>query len=124
MRSSRIRVRWRGFLDFAIEDRAQSKLFEAFTREVLTGGSEIRFAARGASMSPAIRDGEIVHVRRAVPDDLRRGDIVLIKVVGSFRLHRIVLADADRDVFITRGDCGLEDDPAVGREDVLGVAEA
>jgi uncharacterized repeat protein (TIGR01451 family) len=111
-------------LDFAIEDRPQSKLFEAFTREVLTGGSQIRFEARGASMSPAIRDGEIVHVRRAVPDDLRRGDIVLIKVQGNFRLHRIVVADAERDVFITRGDCGLENDPAVGREEILGVAEA
>jgi len=75
-------------------------------------------------MSPAIRDGEIVHVRPVDPCDLRTGDIVLIEFEGCFRLHRIVVADATRDVFITRGDRGLQDDPAVGREQILGVAES
>ncbi len=64
-------------------------------------------------MSPAIRDGEIVHVRPAVPGDLRKGDLVLIKVEGRICLHRLVVADAKRDVFIARGDCGLQNDPAV-----------
>jgi uncharacterized repeat protein (TIGR01451 family) len=110
--------------DLTIAERTQSKLFEAFTRELLAGGSRIRFEARGASMSPAIRDGEIVHVRPAVPGDLRRGDLVLIKVQGRICLHRLVVADAKRDVFITRGDCGLQDDPAVSGEGILGIAEA
>ena len=110
--------------DLTIADRTQSKLFEAFTRELLAGGSAIRFEARGASMSPAIRDGEIVHVRPAVPGDLSKGDLVLIKVEGRICLHRLVVADAKRDVFITRGDCGLQDDPAVSGEGILGVAEA
>jgi uncharacterized repeat protein (TIGR01451 family) len=110
--------------DLTIADRTQSMLFEAFTRELLASGSAIRFEARGASMSPAIRDGEIVHVRPAVPGDLRKGDLVLIKVEGRICLHRLVVADAKRDVFITRGDCGLQDDPAVSGEGILGVAEA
>src|ERR1700721_3391300 len=99
-------------------------LFEAFTRELLASGSGIRFQARGASMSPAIRDGEIVHVRPVVPGELRRGELVLIRVEGRICLHRLVVADAKRDVFITRGDCGLQDDPAVRGEGILGVAEA
>jgi uncharacterized repeat protein (TIGR01451 family) len=110
--------------DGVINDRPQSKLFAELARELLAGGSRIRFQARGASMSPAIRDGEIVHVRPAVPWELRRGDLVLIKVEGRLCLHRLVVADVKRDVFITRGDCGLQDDPAVSREEVLGVAEA
>ncbi|MFZ0956220.1 MAG: S24 family peptidase, partial [Candidatus Sulfotelmatobacter sp.] len=110
--------------DVVINDRPQSKLFGELARELLAGGSGIRFQARGASMSPAIRDGEIVHVRPAVTGDLRNGDLVLIKVEGRLCLHRLVVADAERDVFITRGDCGLQDDPAVSGEEVLGVAEA
>jgi uncharacterized repeat protein (TIGR01451 family) len=110
--------------DRVIADLPQSKLFAELARELLAGGSGIRFQARGASMSPAIRDGEIVHVRSAVPGDLHRGDLVLIKVEGRLCLHRLVVADAERDVFITRGDCGVQDDPAVSGEDILGVAEA
>jgi len=113
---------WRGFLAFEIKDRSESKLFGELAHELLTGGSEIRFEARGASMSPAIRDGEIVRVRQASAEELRRGDIVLIKVEGGLRLHRLVVADVERDVFITRGDCGLQDDPAVAGEEILGIA--
>ncbi|MGC1645666.1 MAG: S24/S26 family peptidase, partial [Candidatus Sulfotelmatobacter sp.] len=104
------------------EDRPQSRLFETITRELLRSGNGIRFQARGASMSPAIRDGEIVHVKCAVPSGLRKGDIVLVKGEMGFRLHRLVLADAERDVFITRGDCGQQDDPAVSAEEIVGVA--
>jgi len=104
------------------EDRAQSNLFDAFSRELLWEGNSIRFEARGASMSPAIRDGEIVHVEPAVLTELRKGDIVLVKGETGFRLHRLVVADASRDVFITRGDCGLQDDPALSGEEIVGVA--
>ena len=106
------------------DDRAQSRLFEEFVRELLGEGSAVRFQARGASMSPAIRDGEIVHVKSAVLAELRKGDIVLVKGEMGFRLHRLVVADAERDVFITRGDCGQQDDPAVSGEEILGVAAA
>jgi uncharacterized repeat protein (TIGR01451 family) len=133
MPSSLTKARSRGFWNFVIdlahedrteEDRPQSGLFEAFTRELLREGNAIRFQARGASMSPAIRDGEIVHVKRAVLADLHKGDIVLVKGEMGFRLHRLVIADADRDVFITRGDCGQQDDPAVSGEEIVGVAES
>ncbi len=75
-------------------------------------------------MSPAIRDGEIVYVKPASGAALRRGDIVLVKGDRGFRLHRLVRADGCRDLFITRGDCGMEDDPAVRSEQILGVAIA
>jgi uncharacterized repeat protein (TIGR01451 family) len=103
-------------------DRAQSKLFEKFVRELLSAGKGVRFQARGASMSGAIRDGEMVHVKSADIADLRAGDIVLVKGGMGFRLHRLVVADAERDVFITRGDSAEQDDPAVGGEQILGVA--
>jgi uncharacterized repeat protein (TIGR01451 family) len=75
-------------------------------------------------MSPAIRDAEIVYVKAAALADLRVGDIVLLKGEIGRRLHRLVVADVARDVFITRGDCAEQDDPAVCGEQILGVAEA
>jgi len=75
-------------------------------------------------MSPAIRDGEVVYMKPSPGETLHRGDIVLVKGDRGFRLHRLILADACRDVFITRGDRGLQDDPAVRRAQILGVAVA
>jgi uncharacterized repeat protein (TIGR01451 family) len=97
-------------------------LFEGFVRELLGAGKGIRFQARGASMSGAIRDGEMVHVKSPDVAKLRVGDIILVKGETGFRLHRLVVADGEQDVFITRGDCAEQDDPAVGGEQILGLA--
>src|SRR5579864_122320 len=104
--------------------RAGSKLFEEVVRELLEQGLCVRFQARGASMSPAIRDGEIVTVTPVIVGKLRKDDVVLAKSNYGFRLHRIVQADHARDVFITRGDCGQENDPALTGAQILGVARA
>jgi hypothetical protein len=106
------------------EDRPHSRQFESFSMDCLSAGLRVRFQARGASMASTIRDGEMVYVRPASEADLRRGDIVLVKNGFGFRLHRLVRADAGRDLFITRGDGALQDDPAVGRDQILGVAVA
>ena len=79
---------------------------------MLEQGLSVRFQARGASMSPAIRDGEMVRVTPVIVSKLRKGDIVLAKSNDGFRLHRIVLADHARDVFVTRGDCGQKTIPS------------
>jgi uncharacterized repeat protein (TIGR01451 family) len=106
------------------EDRAQSWQFESFSLECLQAGLRIRFQARGTSMYPAIRNGETVYVKPASEAILRRGDIVLVKADYGFRLHRLVVADPHRDVFITRGDSSLQDDPAVRCDQILGVVVA
>jgi hypothetical protein len=108
--------------DLPQSDRPHSELFDDFVQELLRDGNAIRFQARGGSMSPAIRDGEIVHVKSAIPAKLRKGDMVLVKSEMGFRLHRLVAADLAQDVFITRGDCGQEDDPAVSGREILGIA--
>ena len=85
-----------------------SERFEAISRELLKSGLGVRFEARGASMSPAIRDGEIVYVTPVIVSKLRKDDIVLTKGHSGFRVHRLVVADPDKNLFITRGDCGSE----------------
>ena len=103
---------------------SHSKLFEDLSRELMQNGLSVRFQARGASMSPRIRDGEIVHVAPVVVSKLRKGDIVLTKSNHGFRIHRLVVADHEKDFFITRGDCGQQDDPPVRGDEILGIAEA
>ncbi len=103
---------------------ADSRLFEDFTRELLKHGTDVRFRTRGASMSPAIRDGEIVQITPVIVSKLRKDDIVLAKSKYGFRLHRIVYTDHANDVFVTRGDCGQQDDPALKGSQILGLARA
>ncbi len=103
---------------------ADSKLFEQVLRELLELGLAVRFQVRGASMSPVIRDGEVVHVTPVIVSKLRKDDIVLTRSKNGFRLHRIVVADHVRDEFITRGDCGQENDPALMGAEILGLAQA
>jgi len=103
---------------------ADSKVFEGIVRPLLAQGLSVRFQARGASMSPTIRDGEIVEVIPLGGGELRKDDIILAKSDCGFRLHRIVFADVANDLFITRGDCGQENDPALKRGQILGLARA
>ena len=103
---------------------SDSKLFEDVVRELLEQGLSARFQARGASMSPAIRNGEVVEVTPVIVSKLRKDDIVLAKSKDGFRLHRIVHADHARDVFLTRGDCGQQNDPVLRGAQILGLARA
>jgi uncharacterized repeat protein (TIGR01451 family) len=103
---------------------SDSERFEALSRELLNKGLSVRFQARGASMSPCIRDGEIVYVTPVIVSKLRKDDIVLTKSNNGFRVHRLVVADHAKDFFITRGDCGQQDDPTVRGDEILGVAVA
>ena len=106
------------------ESESDSESFEALSRELLTNGLTVRFEARGASMSPCIRDGEIVHVTAVIVSKLRKGDIVLTKGHSGFRVHRLVRIDHDKNLFITRGDCGQQDDPPVHADQILGIVLA
>src|ERR1051326_1403283 len=101
-----------------------SQRFEALSRELLESGLSVRFEARGASMSPAIRDREMVYVTPVIVSKLRKDDIVLTKGHSGFRVHRLVVADPDKNLFITRGDCGDQDDPPLRGEQILGVVVA
>jgi len=107
-----------------IDSGADSKLFEAVLYDLLGQGLTVRFQARGASMSPAIRDGEVVLVTPVIVNKLRKGDVVLTRSTNAFRLHRIVIADHAGDEFVTRGDCGQENDPPLKGAQVLGLAQA
>jgi len=104
------------------ESQPDSERFEALSRELLNRGLSVRFEARGASMSPCIRDGDIVHITPVIISKLRKDDIVLTKGDKGFLIHRLVVVDHDKDSFITRGDCGQQDDTPVRSQQILGIA--
>lgn len=87
---------------------------------VLEKGGSFRFEARGESMHPAIRDGDVVTVVPPGGRLPRTGDIVAFvhPETGGVRVHRIVGIDDGR--FVLKGDNALGADPAVGRDGILG----
>ena len=107
-----------------ISSGSDSESFEAISRELLNRGLSVRFEARGASMSPSIRDHQIVHVTPVIVSKLRKGDIVLTKGHSGFRVHRLVFTDHDKNLFITRGDSGQQNDLPVRGDQILGLVVA
>ena len=81
--------------------------FDGLVREVLGKGGGLRFRARGTSMRPFIRDGDVVLVEPAVPSGLKRGEIVLCRRPwGSHTVHRLVRLQSSAEglSLITKGD--------------------
>jgi len=89
-------------------------------RAVLEKGKAFRFEARGASMHPVIRDGDIVTVRPLGGGGTRTGDVVAFvhPATGGVRIHRIV--GAGEAGYLLKGDNALCEDGAVAPDALLG----
>lgn len=90
----------------------------ALVEELASRGVSVRMLARGGSMSPWIRDGDVVTVTRR---PARLGDVVGFRRAGTGRLtmHRIVRRALDG--WVVRGDRAETEDGFLPREEVLGV---
>lgn len=73
-------------------------------------------------MLPTIHDGEILHIQPVITGKVRIGHIVLLRKGEEFRAHRIIRKRGE--LFITRGDAGMEDDGAIPRGQILGLVIA
>jgi SOS-response transcriptional repressor LexA len=58
-------------------------------KEALRRGETVQVRPRGHSMKGKVDDGALVTLQPSVPDQLRPGDIVLVRVHGSDYLHLI-----------------------------------
>jgi hypothetical protein len=99
-------------------ERAASGTFRQLTSELLAHGLGVRFQAMGQSMFPAIEDGEILHVEPVNTATLRVADIVLFKNGAGFKAHRIIRKS--KNIFVTRGDSGMDADSAIMGEQIMG----
>ncbi len=88
---------------------------------VLGKGLPFRFEARGESMHPAIRHGDVVTVAPVAGRAPRAGDVVAFihPGTGGVRVHRIVAVE--RGSYVLKGDNALGADPAVGPDRILGL---
>jgi len=87
--------------------------------EALREFGEIRFVARGLSMLPSILPGDMIVVRKARMDEIRRGEVVLYVRNECFHAHRAIGTDGGQQL-ITRGDASDQADPPVGKSEFLG----
>lgn len=85
--------------------------------EHLRAGRPVTVRARGASMRPSLRDGDVITLTPRVHP--RRGDVACAVRAGSLRLHRVVATEGER--VLLRGDALLTDDGWFEPTEVYGV---
>lgn len=108
------------FVKKAEELTLPGQLLKELLRAVLDKGASFRFRAPGFSMSPFIKDGDVVTVaplRGATPG---LGDVVLFihPRTGKLVIHRIVGKRADS--YLIKGDNFPEGDDLVPKAKILG----
>lgn len=91
--------------------------FTVLLAAVLEKGVPFRFTAAGCSMTPFIRDGDVITV---APGRIRFGDTVAFvhPRFGKLTVHRVVRISPDG--YLIKGDNVLEPDGTVPRTSLLG----
>jgi signal peptidase I len=84
-------------------------------------GASFRFQAKGFSMTPSIRDGDVITVSPLGGGKPRRGDVVAFRHLESPRMlvHRVLRKKRDR--FLIKGDNCSDADGWIPGENILGV---
>jgi signal peptidase I len=103
--------------------RCEGPDFEELAVDLLKSGHRLRFRARGSSMHPLVRDGDILVVRPVNQDEMKVGDVVLYRAAGAgIVAHRIVEKHTRRGqgFLVVRGDATGRPDPQVLWSQVLG----
>lgn len=91
--------------------------------EILRRDSIVRFRARGGSMHPFIKDGDIVEVAPTTAPSIAAGDVVLFSVSPGLVFAHRVIKKQYRDtelVFLIKGDAKPQPDHEVYSRQVLG----
>lgn len=91
--------------------------------EILASGRAIHFRARGVSMRPCIRDGDLLEIQAVQAKDIRSGDILLINPVQrQLLVHRVTRTHSHKGQprFLLQGDAVLQPDGWLTPDQVLG----
>ena len=97
--------------------------FEGLLVHLLGDGIAVRFRARGTSMHPAVRDGDILRVHPIEHTVVHLGDIVLYCTPhNGIVVHRAVgiSTHGEETILLVKGDASGTPDPRVPQSQVLG----
>lgn len=101
-----------------------SNEFGIISSELLRAGKTIRFTAKGTSMHPLVRDGDVVLVAPLKQGKNHKGDVVLV-TIGNGRavLHRLVNVRKSRgdEEFLIQGDHSSHSDGYISKANILGL---
>jgi signal peptidase I len=91
-------------------------------REVLLSSGSMELRARGSSMFPTVRPGDVLMIEPAGTEQVRVGDVVVTANDSGFVSHRVVaIGNDDKGAWlITRGDASTVSDFAVRDNDLVG----
>ena len=92
-----------------------------FMEEQINAGKTVRFAPRGTSMLPMIREGIDTVVLKKAPDELKKYDLPLyLRENGQFVLHRVV--GVKKDSYVMCGDNQWIREYGIKNKNILAVA--
>lgn len=82
----------------------------------------------GKSMFPWIRPDDLVFLRRARPEDVTRGDVIVFEMGGALCVHRVLSLQNNSAAngglaFITKGDATADADDVVSSAEFHGKVE-
>jgi hypothetical protein len=88
----------------------------------LESGASVRLKINGDSMRPWLCQGDTVVVRRIDIDQLRPGNILVIRTNGDLLTHRLIAVNDN--VWLTKGDASPAPDKPVSPREILGRVES
>jgi phage repressor protein C with HTH and peptisase S24 domain len=65
----------------------------SWVERLLRAGRPVELELRGDSMTPSVRDGDLLTVAPLGDGRIQRGDVVLARIGGRLVAHRVVLVD-------------------------------
>ncbi len=97
-----------------------SEVLPELVKDILSKGAECRFQAKGHSMAPFIKDGDIVTISPLTSSSPGLGDVVAFNHPENEKLmiHRVV--EKRNNDYYVKGDNALEMDGLVQAKDILG----
>jgi signal peptidase I len=104
-----------------------SRAFAGLSSDILHQGKSLRFKARGVSMRPMVRDGDILLVQPVEAGRIRVGDVILCSSqVDRVVIHRALrrLSSPDGETFLVQGDQVVWPDGWIPQSQVYGRVAA
>jgi signal peptidase I len=97
-----------------------SRQLQELLRGVLDKGASFRFRATGFSMSPFIKDGDVLTIAPVQGSVPRLGDVVVFThpLTNKLIIHRVIGKKAG--FYLTKGDNTPEGDGLISKADIVG----